>query len=232
MKEKFTLIFIVVLILFTIVLCITAILGDENDRKRQLRKKVQQEKKTRDEECSIEEKRDNRTIEERLSDIERQLLEIQLILRQVESNYSKNIKEPPKTKEKATKHSGFIDENYRPYDPNFKPYPDFDVNEILPDKPINVNSPLYGKRVYFTGILPVSRIEAVRIAKNCGADVKNDSKCPKKTAYLIKGDPYPDWNDLTLKERTVRSWIDKGADTKIINWEEFIALVEKNDTNL
>ena len=61
-----------------------------------------------------------------------------------------------------------------------------DYRAIVPQcEQINPNHPLYKKRVVFTGVLSISRAEAMQRAVNAGAILRNSIS--GKTAYLVVG---------------------------------------------
>lgn len=110
-----------------------------------------------------------------------------------------------------------------------KGFETFHPKEVVPlAEPSDLNHPLYGKRIVFTGDLSFSRREAAQMAVNVGAIVK--TSVSTKTDYLVVGK-----QDITLvgddgmsgKEEKAYELNALGkASIRIINESEFISLVE------
>lgn len=92
---------------------------------------------------------------------------------------------------------------------------------------IDINNPLFGKRVVFTGELSMLRAEAMQLAVNCGALLR--TSVSRKTDYLIVGiqDPSAVGSDgMSTKEEKAHFLNDAGeASIQIIDEKQFCELL-------
>lgn len=105
----------------------------------------------------------------------------------------------------------------------------FRPKEIVPQvTPTDVNHPLYGKRIVFTGELSIDRHSAAQMAVDVGASVK--SGISSKTDYLVVGaqDPALVGSDgMSGKEKKAHELNSLGkASIEIISEEEFMSLIK------
>lgn len=91
----------------------------------------------------------------------------------------------------------------------------------------NIQGPLLGEVVVFTGALSMSRREAAEMAAQVGCDVK--SKVTKKTTLLILGDQDISkfkGHNKSSKHRKAEELVSKGHQIRIIGETDFIALTK------
>jgi DNA polymerase III subunit epsilon len=82
------------------------------------------------------------------------------------------------------------------------------------------NSPFYGKKVVFTGVLNcISREEAANKVKELGADI--DTGISKKTDYVIVGA-----GAVPSKLKKIQDYNNNGSNIKIIKESEFLNLIK------
>lgn len=89
----------------------------------------------------------------------------------------------------------------------------------------NVNHPLYGKNIVFTGDFSISKKQMMEAAREKGATIK--SSVSTLTDYLVEGtqDPkYMDENGLVSKQRKAIELISKGHNIERLSEDEFLRL--------
>lgn len=85
----------------------------------------------------------------------------------------------------------------------------------------DINSPFYGKKIVFTGVLSsISREEAGRITQQMGADI--DSGVTRKTDYVILGA-----GAGPAKLKKIEEYNRLGSMIKILKEKEFLELINK-----
>lgn len=96
------------------------------------------------------------------------------------------------------------------------------------EKHIDINSPLYGKNIVFTGELSIRREIAMQMAVNCGACLK--SSVSGKTDYLVVGTQYKELvgeDGLSSKEERAYELNGKGkAHVVFLTEDDFLKMVE------
>lgn len=92
---------------------------------------------------------------------------------------------------------------------------------LKPDlKNADTNSPFYGKKIVFTGILnSITREEAARITQTLGADI--DTGISKKTDYVIIG-----VGAGPSKLKKIEEYNNSGSNIKLIHENEFLELIK------
>ena len=110
-----------------------------------------------------------------------------------------------------------------------------DIKAISPSCPcVDSSSPLCGKMIVFTGILSISREEAMQLAVNAGAILKNNVS--SKTGYLVVGKQdiaIVGMDGMSSKEMMAHKLNDEGkAKIQILSEEEFLSLVKKEGASV
>lgn len=105
-----------------------------------------------------------------------------------------------------------------------------DIKSISPSCAcVDTTSPLCGKSIVFTGTLSISREEAMQLAVNAGAVLKNSVS--SRTGYLVVGKQdimIVGMYGISLKEATARKLNAEGkAKIQILSEDEFLSLVRK-----
>lgn len=99
------------------------------------------------------------------------------------------------------------------------------AKDIVPTvSDIDPSGPLYGKVLVFTGEMSLSRAEAIQMAVNAGAIVKDS--VIKKTDYLVEGtqdEKYVGPEKISSKQKKARKFNDAGAHIKIITESDFLS---------
>lgn len=105
----------------------------------------------------------------------------------------------------------------------------FSPKDIVPSTvPADINHPLYGKKIVFTGTLSMSRQEAAQMASDIGAIVR--TSVSGKTDYLVVGEQditVVGSNGMSSREEKAHELNSLGkASIKIIGEDEFMSLLE------
>ena len=97
------------------------------------------------------------------------------------------------------------------------------IKSIIPEKDIDKSSPIYHKKIVFTGELSIVRREAMQLAVNAGMSLM--SSVTPKTDYLVHG-TYINGDYVTGKLKKARELNESGeGHVQIISEAEFMALI-------
>lgn len=114
---------------------------------------------------------------------------------------------------------------YVPPKPDYSPAEYIPVKEFVPRCEVDPNSPVFGKKIVFTGELSLDRREAMQLAVDAGMKLMNS--VTKKTNYLVRGTYLnPDYQSGKYKKALALNESGEGH-VEIIDEATFTSLIAK-----